>query len=381
MSNPYIITDTAITVFIDNKGYTVNNGDDRYTEVKDAIRTSNFDVIPDLLDLKGKILEEGDGQLYLLNGVLKYKDEVVESLLSNRIIAMRSEGYDITPLVKFLENIASNPTSTAKRELYGFIENSNLPITDDGHFLAYKMVATDFTDLYTHSMDNSVGVVVKMNRSDVDSNRAQTCSSGLHFCSEAYLGHYGCEGSSQVVVLKINPRDVVSIPTDYDNAKGRACEYKVVGAIGWDELIKPNFSDEYRDEPVKELVDEDHRWDVYDSNSGELYGTFLTRNDAREFRAILGGDDVYIWDNLNELVVVGVKYSDYTDGSDDDGVPDNDGTGRWEVRDSMTGAFKHAFNSRKIAREYLNDGEFIWDATNQVKINGSMDESVDTLLF
>ena len=34
------------------------------------------------------------------------------------------------------------------------------------------------------------------------------------------------------MIVKINPRDVVSIPTDYNNSKGRACRYEVIGELG-----------------------------------------------------------------------------------------------------------------------------------------------------
>jgi hypothetical protein len=36
------------------------------------------------------------------------------------------------------------------------------------------------------------------------------------------------------VILKINPRDVVSIPSDYNNSKGRACRYEIAGELGVD---------------------------------------------------------------------------------------------------------------------------------------------------
>ena len=36
------------------------------------------------------------------------------------------------------------------------------------------------------------------------------------------------------LILKINPRDVVSIPTDYNASKGRACRYEVIGELGVD---------------------------------------------------------------------------------------------------------------------------------------------------
>ena len=60
-----------------------------------------------------------------------------------------------------------------------------------------------------------------MPRNAVDDRRHNTCSTGLHFCSWAYLPHYhGAQG--RVLVLKIDPANVVSIPSDYANAKGRA---------------------------------------------------------------------------------------------------------------------------------------------------------------
>jgi hypothetical protein len=68
-----------------------------------------------------------------------------------------------------------------------------------------------------------------MERNQVNDNKDVTCSAGLHFCSQGYLGHFSGE---RVMILKINPRDVVSIPTDYNNTKGRCARYEVVGEVG-----------------------------------------------------------------------------------------------------------------------------------------------------
>ena len=72
-----------------------------------------------------------------------------------------------------------------------------------------------------------------MERNKVDDNQNNTCSSGLHFCSKEYLSHFG-GSDSRTMIVKINPADVVSIPTDYNNSKGRACKYVVVGELGVD---------------------------------------------------------------------------------------------------------------------------------------------------
>ena len=127
-----------------------------------------------------------------------------------------------------MENLMSNPSHRSVQELYGFLEKGELPITPDGHFLAYKKVRGDYTDCHTGKMDNSVGKVLEMERNAVDDDKDRTCSSGLHFCSKSYLANFGGE---RTVIVKINPRDVVSIPSDYNNAKGRTCRYEVIGEL------------------------------------------------------------------------------------------------------------------------------------------------------
>jgi hypothetical protein len=78
-------------------------------------------------------------------------------------------------------------------------------------------------------MLNAPGCILEMERNQVDDNKDQTCSTGLHFCGMSYLS---CFGGERTVIVKINPRDVVSIPSDYNEAKGRACRYEVVGELG-----------------------------------------------------------------------------------------------------------------------------------------------------
>jgi hypothetical protein len=63
-----------------------------------------------------------------------------------------------------------------------------------------------------------------MDRSKVDDDPNNTCSKGLHVASLPYLQHYP---GSVTVLVKVNPANVVSIPTDYNNSKMRVCEYEV----------------------------------------------------------------------------------------------------------------------------------------------------------
>jgi hypothetical protein len=229
MSYPYIIQGNNVVVVIGNKSHTISKTHITYQKVIDAIKASAWDTIADIIEPKKVVLNYGAGNVSIQGETLYWKGEVLNTGLAIRMIAMLQEGFPIEPMVNFMENLYANPSKRAVTELYGFLEKNNLPITSDGHFLAYKKVRKDFKDCHTGTMDNSVGQVVEMVRNEVDDDQNRTCSTGLHFCSQNYLSHFGGE---RTVIVKINPRDVVSIPTDYDNSKGRACKYEVIGELG-----------------------------------------------------------------------------------------------------------------------------------------------------
>ena len=110
-------------------------------------------------------------------------------------------------------------------------------------------------------MDNSPGKIVEMARNEVDDNMHNTCSTGLHFCSKEYLDHFGKvrdgKKKDRVVILKINPADVVSIPADYNSTKGRACRYEVIGELGVhpdQAFIAPVQAEAATDDATAELI-------------------------------------------------------------------------------------------------------------------------------
>jgi hypothetical protein len=126
---------------------------------------------------------------------------------------------------RFVENLMENPSRRAIYELYSFLEECNLPITDDGHFIAYKRIRNDWMDVYSGTIDNHIGQKPSLPRRNVDDDCRNTCSYGLHVCSLGYLAHYSGE---RLIAVKVNPKNVVSVPVDYHNSKMRVCEYEVI---------------------------------------------------------------------------------------------------------------------------------------------------------
>lgn len=221
----HMISEQTITIFHNDKIYTVNASESHFDEIASYLRKGDYDAAIEEIDQVTKLTEHFGEKLQVDNGTLTINGLRVPDALAGRLIQMREEGHDIAPMERFIGNLMNNPAHHAIEELMGFLEHSDLPITDDGHFLAYKRVRDDYTDVHSGKLSNKVGEIVSMPRYEVNDNRHQTCSTGLHFASFEYLRHFS---GPRLMLLKINPADVVSIPADYDNSKGRCCRYEVI---------------------------------------------------------------------------------------------------------------------------------------------------------
>jgi hypothetical protein len=223
-----------------------------------------------------------------------YNGEPMHDALSDRLLAVFNEGGDILPWVRFMELVKQNPYQESAEELYLWLTKAaDMPILPDGRFLAYKAVNLDYTSIHDGRTMNAVGTTVVMpgGRAAVDAERRRTCSTGLHFCSKSYLQFFGRGSAGRVLLLAVSPLDVVSIPDDHDNAKGRAVQYEVVGEIDiadtnarqWGAVwTPPSYNDEiddvvYGDDsdyfgPDDDDDDDEYSDDVFGSE--ELYDVF-----------------------------------------------------------------------------------------------------------
>jgi hypothetical protein len=231
---PYLIQGRNIILVVNGKSHTVSKDTHiAYGKIVDALKAQDWDALTDLVEPKKAIVNFGAGNVSIEGSKILWKGQPFHNSLSSRMIEMYQDGFPIDPMVRFMENLMNNPSKRSVDQVYGFLEKNSLPITEDGHFLAYKRVNHDYKDIHSGTFDNSIGQVVEMERNLVDDNPESHCSTGLHFCSESYLGSFG-SGSQPVMILKINPADVVSIPTDYNGAKGRCMRYEVVAQVNGD---------------------------------------------------------------------------------------------------------------------------------------------------
>lgn len=231
---PYLIQGKNVILVIDGKSHTISKDTHiTYGKIIDALKSKDWDALREYIEPKKALVDFGKGYVSINGNTVLWKGIPFHNSLASRMIEMWQDGFPIDPMVRFMENLMKNPSKRSVDQMYGFLEKNKLPITEDGYFLAYKRIRSDYTDVHTGKFDNSVGQVIEMDRNLVDDNPESYCSTGLHFCSESYLDGFG-NRTDPVMILKINPADVVSIPTDYNGAKGRCMKYEVVAEVTGD---------------------------------------------------------------------------------------------------------------------------------------------------
>ena len=230
MAINYIISGNGtMTIVLNNESHSIGYDHPNYIHIKECLVNNDEESMIPLLNIPESILNYTDENVTIEAGVLKYKDEEIHNSLTERIMTMMRDGFPFQPMIKFLGNILENPSNRAVQELYSFLEHKNLPITEDGCFLAYKAVKKNYMDKYSGTIDNSVGQSVTMQRRKVDDNCNNGCSDGLHVGALDYVESYRNEGNEdKVVIVKVNPQDVVSVPTDSECQKVRCCSYGVI---------------------------------------------------------------------------------------------------------------------------------------------------------
>ena len=231
----------TLTIFFDGKPFCFDVASEKGVKLLDAIKNNVSDdelrtmIMFDTFKEYCRPMENDNGVVITEDNIV-IDGEEISSPLANQIRRHYKEELPIEPIVNFIRKVRLNPSYRIRNQLWNFIEASQnsggFTLADDGDILAYKKVRSDYKDIYTGKFDNSVGSVVEMKREDVDDDPNNTCSAGLHFCAYSYLSHYGDSSkTNKIMLVKVNPKDVVSIPTDYDFAKARCCRYEVVQEV------------------------------------------------------------------------------------------------------------------------------------------------------
>lgn len=233
----HLMSRDSLTLTLDGRVLiTIKKSDPAYEKIASAVRSENYvravalardkKASQAVVAAHAELLK--DTSITINNGQPYWRDRIQVGAIAARILQILDETGDLKPFDRFLTNCAANPRPDAVAELFEFMTESRMPITEDGCFLGYKVVTPSFKDKWTKTIDNSVGSRPCMDRDKCDPSRHNVCSTGFHVCALSYVENYSFSGDP-LVTCKVNPRDVTAVPVDYNGAKLRCCAYEVIG--------------------------------------------------------------------------------------------------------------------------------------------------------
>ncbi|QGH76480.1 rIIB-like protein [Streptomyces phage Daubenski] len=259
-----------ITVFYQGEMYVATDSHRNWEAIEAGAQAGDPNVV-NLFDI-GAIaqarFERLSDRVTVKSGKVFFDSQPVHNALTEQVVRFIDAGQeDFGPLVAFFEKVQTNENDHSREQLYDWLNVHDFTILPNGNFIGYKGVrvvngsyesishGTAISDgvEYTGAIPNPLGAIVEMPRDQVQHDPSQGCHTGLHVGTWEYAS-----GFAQGAVLKVevNPRDVVSVPTDCGHQKLRACRYTVLEVI--DAPIAGPLDYDYADEEE----DDDYGFDL-----------------------------------------------------------------------------------------------------------------------
>lgn len=328
MSVPFLFVNGNLTMVLNGKSVSVGSDHPNFNAIRDGLKNKSATELLALADVSVKSSEVcpraqnvTNGLVTISNGIVYYDGKEVEQCLTDEVAELQSVGMPIEGMIKFIGRLYSNMSKRARNELLAFIKRNGLTIDSEGYLIAYKAVCPDYTDKHTSenglngSISYAIGNEVSMDRADVDDDFDAPCSQGLHAGSLTYIYCYG-GGSDRIIIVKIDPADVVCIPKDSDCRKLRCCRLTVIGDYDG-ELKQTVYS---ADKSVEDMYDEDYEYDE-DEDDFDWEGV---EDDGCDDKAI---DDFVTSDQVTVTPNVITQDNCECYGGDCGGDPNNDSFG------------------------------------------------------
>ena len=279
---PYIVSEDTATLLYEGKPYTLNSSHANFAPFKSALIAGDFETAINYLDIKKQIKEFSDGELRVENGSVYYYGTQLHGKVVDKLLELLESGMKVgNPFIKFVKNLLDNPSNNSVEELYDFLSYKSLAIDEDGFVVGYKGVASDGWSQSGNTQTvvlqgevnergqimNRVGDTIEVQRRSVDDNRQNNCSHGLHIGSFDYAKSWAKGG--QLLLVRFNPADAVSVPQDCECQKLRVSKYEILEEIeiSDDSEIKKPFYGVYTDGNTEE--ENDYDYDDYDDEEYE----------------------------------------------------------------------------------------------------------------
>lgn len=280
---------SSVVVFHDGELHTAHVGvSPNFALIVERLEADPSDTsVVDLFNLERAVstaFERVSAHITVKNGEVLYDGDRLHNGVSKQILRLVDENSldRAKAVAAFAEKVMTNPQEHSREQLFTWLERHDFTITESGDFVGYKgcydengvpvssrpapakdKVTVNGQDVSGVRVPNTPGDVVEMPRSLVDFNAGVGCSVGLHVGTYAYATSF----APVLLEVHVDPRDVVSVPTDCDAQKIRTCRYTVVGPIDaeYAEAVLPAGQVEGYDDFDEADDDEfDAEWERYE---------------------------------------------------------------------------------------------------------------------
>jgi len=259
------------TVTLNGQPHLFDPSHPHYTSLIQCVHAGDADEFVNLLNTGLQVENWSEGDFEFRDGLLYFEDEQVAKDPTNRIVECLQQGFPHQFMMNYLTNLYDNVSERAVQESYKWSSHKGLPITEDGMLVGYKGVRHyagetiqgkngeikegDLVDIYTgNSFRNNVGDTASMKRRQVCDDHTQGCDTGLHVGTYDYACNWA--GNTGVVVLvKFNPKDIVSVPSDCNCEKMRVSSYEVI-SVAREQLEEAVYTDDEYYDDQEDYLDE-----------------------------------------------------------------------------------------------------------------------------
>lgn len=297
----FTVNEKTLTVIKDGRAYSVSSSNPNFIKIKALLISGKHNEVPDLLDVRKSIEKMGNGDISIVGNAVKYQGRDIPAYQAKKLISMHRDGHkDITPYKNFIKRLDANISFRAKEEFPRFMDSQEFMIDLEGFVYAFRGLQSDYYSVMGNTSTrvlkgkvnsqgqifNGVGEEIVIERADVDDNCNRTCSYGVHVGHEEYARNWS---RGKVVLVKFDPKDVVSVPTDCDGRKCRVCAYTVVS----DYIPSEKLTEKAVYSETKEAV----KTDTKNYNRGHYYTKFCSL--VRKYKLTIKDYDI-LWQYMKE---------------------------------------------------------------------------------
>lgn len=228
----------TLTILMQGELKTVTSAHRNFNIIFDKVRSGDEDV-EHLIDATAGINEAVaesnlSNSISVERGRVFFEGKQVHNACAEYIVELFESGSkDFVAFANFMVKVLDNDIHHTRNRLFDWLQATNgFSLTPDGDIVGYKGLRNDLRSIRSGpgqvngvqtsgNLDNAPGNTLEIDEAEMDPSIG--CSYGLHVGTWEYASGFG----SRYVSVVVDPRSVVSVPTDCSDQKMRVLKYKV----------------------------------------------------------------------------------------------------------------------------------------------------------